>query len=215
MLASVIRPKTVYLIGIILTFIFIIAIAQHVTAVESAAPTAATHDYGDFPATYGATLFFDDGSRHQVGSLYLGATVDAEEDGRISVDSTGDPSDDGIFIASDDAWLVGTQRNISVTVTGGSGHLMGWFDWDRNNVFDVPTETVDFGTLAAGTHTVPVTVHDAFDTLSDAPLVARFRLFPTTDISAMTLRGDAANGEVEDYIWDVPVLRYYLPLIYK
>ncbi len=133
----------------------------------------------------------------------------------ISADSTADPSDDGVSIATDEAWLIGTQRELTVTVTGGSGYLVGWFDWDRNSAFDVPTETVEFGTLSAGTQTVTVTVHDTFDTFSDEPLVARLRLFPIETPQMNTLHGAAANGEVEDYVWQVPTLRYYFPVLMR
>ena len=209
-----VRPKTVYFVTLFLALTVASSITHRITAVESAAPSAATDDYGDMPATYGATLFFDDGSRHAVGSLYLGATVDAEEDGRISADSTADPSDDGVSITNDDAWLIGTQRDLNITVTGGTGYLVGWIDWDRNATFDVPTDTVDFGTVSAGAQTVTVTIHDSFDTFSDDPLVARFRLFPISTPQMKSLHGAATNGEVEDYVWEVPTLRYYFPVLY-
>ncbi len=175
-------------------------------------PLRSITDYGDLPANYGATLFSEDGARHIIGDLFLGELVDAEVDGRISADSQADPSDDGVMLASADPWYRGAERSLRINITGGAGRLVGWFDWNRDGTFDESAEMIDFGTLQAGIQLVSLTVPEAFDPLQDEPLVVRFRLFDTS-ITRPTLAGIVENGEVEDYVWEVPPPRLYLPLI--
>ena len=49
-------------------------------------------DYGDAPAPYPVTLS-DDGARHAIGSLYLGAAIDADPDGQPAGGALGDDAD--------------------------------------------------------------------------------------------------------------------------
>lgn len=180
--------------------------ADDTLIVNNNIPLRSLVDFGDLPASFGVTDIREDGARHEVGELFLGAgvTVDANGGG---VDS----ADDGITF-SNDAWYAGAQVTLNITVTGGTGHLVGWLDFSRNGSFE-SGEMVDFGILDAGTHAVSLNVSPSFDGLSAEPLGVRFRLFPEGK-SEKTVTGYAAGGEVEDYVWDVPQLRMFFPLIF-
>jgi len=54
--------------------------------------TAVELDYGDAPDSY-STVAASNGARHVVGSLYLGASVDADADGQPDATATGDDTD--------------------------------------------------------------------------------------------------------------------------
>jgi hypothetical protein len=159
-------------------------------------------DFGDLPDSYG-TLITSDGARHTSGSLYLGAAFDSDPDGNPTLDATGDDTGDG----SDDEdgvirdpltlWQPGNTPNITVTVSGGSGYLVGWFDWNNDGDFLDMDERVGFGSVSAGENELQVPVSNAYNT--GLPLNARFRLYPTEADPSPT--GLVSDGEVEDYHW--------------
>ncbi|OQY27121.1 MAG: hypothetical protein B6244_11600 [Candidatus Cloacimonetes bacterium 4572_55] len=166
-------------------------------------------DYGDLPSDYALTLLTsDDGARHEIGSLYLGATIDGEFDGQESSDAgraiggdDGDGSDDedGVTVHNQ-PWREGVDGgSIQVVVTGGSGYLSGWIDWAGNNNFtDVGDTVLDVVSLTAGTHTATFDIPSgAIPTTQQYDRFARFRLTPTN--ARPTARSLVTNGEVEDY----------------
>lgn len=174
----------------------------------------ANTDWGDLPengtsvngvARYYTTTNTYNGPRHVKGDLYLGGTVDLEADGFPTNDATGDQNnlddEDGIErVTLDDggsAWEGGTGH-ISATVTGGTGDLYGWFDWNNDGDFDDANETQSWATLSAGEHRLAITVDNAFE--ADNDLFARFRLVEN-GASAPDYTGEVTNGEVEDYYW--------------
>ena len=155
-------------------------------------------DYGDLPGTY-STLT----TSHIISdSLFLGSVVDTELLGQSSGDATGDGDDeDGVLRGGSSLWTPGATVPLTVTVGGGSGRLVGWFDWDNDGLFS-SGEMVDFG-LISGEQGVMVTVGAGYTT--GATLNARFRLFDTSALPSGAI-GDAstgvvAGGEVEDYQW--------------
>jgi hypothetical protein len=174
-------------------------------------------DFGDAPDTYG-TLIGSNGPRHVLGPLRLGIGWDAEPDGQPSLGAIGDdiamdwPADeDGVvFLGSSETsggpytlpYVAGQFGAVEVTVTGGSGWVAGWFDWDLSSVFDNPAERAVFQAVTAGVHIIEFTVPS---TALPVHTYARFRLAPLQgDVANPTATAPVCDGEVEDY-GDVPV----------
>lgn len=158
----------------------------------------ACYDFGDLNDAYSKTLLSDDGARHKVSSLVLGQLIDRELDGQPNTSATGDDlnnldDEDGVLRAKE-AWTPGATVHISVTVSGGSGYLVGWFDWDESRTL----QKVDFGQVSQGEQVLPLVVPGGY-TKGDAVNV-RFRLYPTIPSDAQPT-GDVNGGEVEDYLW--------------
>lgn len=176
---------------------------------------SANTDWGDLPengtsvngvARYYTTTDTYNGPRHVKGDLYLGGTVDLEADGFPNTSAAGDDGnnfddEDGIErVTVDDggsSWESGTGY-ISATVTGGTGDLYGWFDWNNDGDFDDANEAQSWTNLSAGVHKLTITVNAAFE--ADDDLFARFRLVEN-GASAPGYTGEVTNGEVEDYYW--------------
>lgn len=166
-------------------------------------------DYGDLPdqGTSFRTMLYEEGARHTIGSLYLGSSVDADGDGqpaseagRLSGgdDHDGNNDDDGVLVNTAYHWTPGATVWLTVTVTGGNGYLVGWFDWNNDLDFGDANEQVVFGNLAAGVHGVSLVVPASYATGTD--FYARFRLYDGAP--AVAASSDlATNGEVEDYYW--------------
>ncbi len=162
-------------------------------------------DFGDLPTAYNLTLLAgDDGARHTVGSLYLGTAIDKDDDGRESANADGDdtngttPDEDGITVPAGN-WAEGVSGgSVQVLVTGGSGYLSTWTDWDGNDNFtDTGDQIFDMLALDAGTHTLQFDIPAG--ALSGANTrFARFRLDDENSVT-MTPTGLVSNGEVEDY----------------
>ncbi len=159
-------------------------------------------DYGDLPGMepfdYANTLDSDNGARHTIGDLFLGAGVDSDPDGTESNTAEGDTRDDGVLRASGQNWIPDTDVNLIVDVEGSGGYLVGWFDWNGNGSLADSGEMVEFGAVISGTQSLPL--HISADYTLQQPLNVRFRLYDG-DPGAPTTTGLALNGEVEDYRW--------------
>jgi hypothetical protein len=158
----------------------------------------ACYDFGDLNTAYNKTLQSDDGARHKVSGLVLGQLIDRELDGQPNTNASGDDlnnldDEDGV-LRSAEAWTPGATVHISVTVSGGSGYLVGWFDWDESRTL----HKVDFGPVSQGENILPLVIPGGYTT-GDAVNV-RFRLYPTNPSDPQPT-GDVNGGEVEDYLW--------------
>ena len=184
--------------------------------------TLKCYDFGDLPESgacggiiddYNRTLLGNNGARHLIGSLFMGATIDAENDGQGSCTATGDDSggeddEDGVTPTDPNNWSNANGGEVSVWVTGGNGCLYGWIDWNASGGFGGPNEEIIINApVAPGlnifTFAVPNITLPQF-------LFARFRLYPRNESNTCTgTNGDelgaANNGEVEDYVWDPTV----------
>ncbi len=178
--------------------------------------TSAETDWGDLPeagtevggvARYYTTTQANGGPSHVRGDLYLGLSIDLEADGFPTTDATGDDGnnlddEDGIErVKLEDggtAWENGTGY-ITATVTGGTGDLYAWFDWNNDGDFDDANEAQSWTGLTAGEHRLSITVDGSFE--ADDDLFARFRLV-SDGAGNPGYIGEVANGEVEDYFWD-------------
>lgn len=171
----------------------------------------ARFDWGDAPDDGGTngdygTLDANNGPRHRIiSSLFLGATVDDEDDGQESVNADGDGGDeDGVVIPS---LVAGVTINVEVTVfndTGSPANLVGWIDFDGDGTFD-SGEGVSLTVPSDSSFQVvqlPFDVPIDADTTTGGTTYARFRL--TTDsITTSDPLGLANDGEIEDYRVDI------------
>ena len=166
--------------------------------------TATSQDFGDAPSSYGNV-------RHDIVTGYrLGAGITAETGGYNSPTAAADANDDGITIG---VLRPGNAATVTASVTGASGRLQAWFDWNHDGDFldageQVATNVADNGTgdgnAATGTmrisFTVPVTA-----VLGQT--FSRFRWSSQTGLDPSVLVGH--DGEVEDYastVLGIPVL---------
>lgn len=163
-------------------------------------PNPFNADFGDLPDSYGTTHAAN-GPYHNQGSLRLGAVFDWEYDGAptdtaLGDDTAGSPDDeDGVdFIPPVEC--AGVTLQFTVTVTGGSGTLGAWFDWNQDGDWDTGEGIRQ--SVVAGANVVTVVCPIAFD--NDGALNARFRLY-AGDLATVYPIGGVSNGEVEDYTW--------------
>ncbi|MHC4400827.1 MAG: nidogen-like domain-containing protein, partial [Planctomycetota bacterium] len=173
-------------------------------------------DFGDAPATY-PNLLQQNGARHEIkDDLFLGdvAKPDPELDGKPSIDALGDDND---LVGDDEDGVVpltrlvpGEDATFEVKVTG-DGYLAGWIDLNGDGMWadfaaadgTVISERVISPTTlySTGTHFVEVKIPDD---LTAKTTFARFRL--SSDPNAIsTPRGQAPDGEVEDYQVEIEV----------
>ena len=168
-------------------------------------PTVAVgYDYGDLTIT--STTFATTGGgtpanapRHQVGALRLGTNVDSEANG---VPTTAADGDDGALTPDDEDGVVfpasvaqGQSLLLPIIVTGGSGKLNAWIDWDNNGTFAAGAETIATDvSVVAGTNYLTVSVPAS---ATVASVAARFRL-SSAGADAST-SGTAVTGEIEDH----------------
>lgn len=162
-------------------------------------------DYGDLPSGYGLTNLIDNGARHSIGVLRLGSLVDPDSNGQESSTATGDDTDgtndDGVAVTG--TWNDGTNGGaVEVTVSGGTGHLNGWIDWNNDLDFDDAGEHIVSNTAVTGTQTLQFDVPAGTLGGGEVTLNARFRVFASPQLNPATAyEGLAAGGEVEDYQW--------------
>ncbi|GEM_PF-4357789 len=148
-------------------------------------------DFGDAPASY-PTLLADNGARHRVGELRLGATVTAEADAASQADAQGDGGDDGIAL---ETLIIGGDAELSATVNGAdvSASLEAWVDFDADGRWDDAAERVLSADVTDGDNPLRFAVPAM---AVEGPSFARFRL---ASVAVGSVTGAAADGEVEDY----------------
>jgi hypothetical protein len=170
---------------------------------------AGTCDLGDLPDSYDATMRYNDGARHVIGSAFLGARIDSEGNGQTSAGADGDDNDtspndeDGVTAIVNGNWTAGSVQSFTV-VASQAGELGVWIDWNNDGDFGDSNEFVTMS-VSAGPNTVNVTVGPGFDWQSDS-LFTRFRLFDGSTPGANDFVGQATNGEVEDYVFAASTL---------
>ncbi|TWU58225.1 GEVED domain-containing protein [Rubripirellula reticaptiva] len=152
------------------------------------------YDRGDAPETY-PVMITDDGARHEIGDLFLGAGVSADADGQPSQAADTDDLDDGIrFITDIVAFGDGTYTGGVLVTASAAGVLDAWIDFNRDGDWDDLGEK--FATsvsVLAGSTTVPVPVPSIAEV---GETFARFRL---SSAGGLAVTGSATDGEVEDY----------------
>ncbi len=156
-------------------------------------------DYGDAPAPY-PTLLSQDGARHlSAEGPYLGtAPPDLENDGQPSADALGDDSD----VTDDEDGVVtllhatGGASVARVTVSGADALLDGWVDFNQDGDWNDPGEQIfDSQPVHVGINDIPFIGMNT--TNPSGPVYARYRI---STAGGLAPTGQAADGEVEDYI---------------
>lgn len=161
-------------------------------------------DYGDAPddgSGHYPTLKANNGASHIIDdSIYLGTSVDSENDGQPDSlclgDDINDDSDDedGFFIPP---LVAGDTALIKVTVHG-SGYLNGWIDFNQDRDWEDEGEQVfNAVSLSDGTHNLELNVPVTADT---GNTYGRFRFSDESDLS---YEGPGSLGEVEDYYLEI------------
>ena len=160
--------------------------------------SAAMFDFGDAPSSF-PTLIANDGARHAIvmGAPLLGSEIDAEADGQQDSNAQGDdgadaPDDeDGV---STPTLLVGQTISIPINVTGASGRLDAWIDFNQDGDWNDPDEQIATDLpVATGSTTLMLAVPSGAVT---GQTFARFRVSTAGQLSPT---GVAADGEVEDH----------------
>ena len=141
---------------------------------------------------------YQSGAQHTVGSLHLGAAIDAEKNGQPSANADGDDDagvpDDEDGVAFTTPLVLGQSANIEV-IASGIGRLDAWLDFNDDGDWDDAGEQIFASELlAAGTNSLSF----ALPASSQAtPLTfARFRF---SSAGGLGVDGLSVDGEVEDY----------------
>ena len=171
-------------------------------------------DFGDAPDISSGqgtgdydTLLANNGARHVLGGPVLGALVDFEANGQQSGNADGDDldgtdDDDGVVFSN---LFVGQSGTATVTVTGTSGLVDAWIDFNQDGVFDnsgasteriVTSRSVSPGSPGNFDFNIPATATTA---------IARVRVSSSGGLPPIGL---ANNGEVEDYLLNFDRLDY-------
>ena len=189
-----------------ITFILLVLIGLSATN----AWAGSTVDYGDAPDPTYPTLLANDGARHNsAGFPTLGTTVDNDLDGQPNATATGDDTngaddEDGVTFTS--ALTAGSTAGVDVVISGTSGDLNAWIDFNADGDWTDPGEQI-FTDQAVPTGTNSLTF-PVPPTANPGTTFARFRVNTTGGLAPT---GAAANGEVEDY--QVTILAAAIPVL--
>jgi hypothetical protein len=169
-----------------------------------------TMDYGDLPTTYSNIRLTNNGARHVIGAVRLGTLVDADGDGAPTANATGDDTldlnddEDGAIKTPGSIWAAGGTGQLNITVSGGTGCVAAWIDWNRDNDFADTGERIFVDqsiTNATQTVTFPIPASATFP--AGQVLNLRVRLYSTCTAGAAAPTGLASGiGEVEDHQLD-------------
>ena len=152
-------------------------------------------DYGDAPLPF-PTRYADDGARHSINGLRLGALADAESDGTPSAsanadDTLGSDDEDGVAFLNPTA--AGQMVGLGITVSA-NGYVDAWCDYNRNGSWlDGNEQIFKRLPLAAGSNYVTVLLPA---NATPGTTYWRFRISSTGNLAPT---GFCAGGEVEDY----------------
>lgn len=169
-----------------------------------------SRDYGDLPAVYGNP------SAGIVPGFSLGTKIDREDTGIPTVNATGDDTtgiddEDGVTLLA--PLVVGANNNrvqiIVTNITGVSGYLQGWMDFNGDGDFNDAGEHIITDAIAqTGPYTFSIPAG-----ANVGNVLARFRL---SGVKGVGPTADAQIGEVEDYQFQtLSVLRYTNPDSYQ
>lgn len=149
---------------------------------------AADEDFGDAPSSYGNPI-------HTIATgVRLGATNTAETGPGNSPTASSDAGDDGVTLPA--SFLTGNASNVTVNVTGASGRLQAFFDWNGDGDFaDSGEQVVANETDGDADGTITLSISPPL-TATAGDSFARFRWSTASDVGIEDAAGD---GEVEDY----------------
>lgn len=201
------RTKKFYLLFPVVVLALILIFVGCTRIVESEGgqtilPEEIFFDFGDAPNPPYPTLLVSNGARHIiVTGIFLGARIDAEDDGQPNTSASGDDAagnddEDGITFGTLE---VGTTANVTVNASI-SGWLNAWLDFNDDGDWADAGERI-FADLAinTGDNALQFAVPPAGQSVT-GNTYARFRFTggnnPNNNLS---FTGEWDNGEVEDY----------------
>lgn len=169
-----------------------------------------TLDYGDLPTTYSNIRLTNNGARHVIGAVRLGTLVDADGDGAPTANATGDDTldgtddEDGAIKTPGSMWTAGGTGRLNITVSGGTGCVAAWIDWNRDNDFADTGERIFVDqSITNATQTVTFPIPGTATFPAGQVLNLRVRLYSTCTGGAASPVGLASGiGEVEDHQLD-------------
>ncbi len=163
-------------------------------------------DFGDAADAPYHTLLANNGPRHIiVAGFYLGAGVTGDSNGQPSSSASADLMDDGVQFTN--TLRPGGVGNVTVTASA-AGRLDAWIDFNGDGDFtDAGEQIFTNRALVAGANVLTFNVSSAAATST----TARFRFSSAGNLGP---DGLADDGEVEDYLVDIPsVVQYSLTLV--
>lgn len=171
----------------------------------------AQRDFGDAPAPY-PTKLENDGARHTLGGIRLGAIVDVDLDGQPDPDALGDDKlpdpdrddEDGVTFLT--PLIPGRPATVQVVVQGAAqlGFLYVWIDFGVDGSWAEQEDRVFFQqSVVLGTNTLNFTVPANART---GITFARFRL--SAEREQLSYTGSSVSGEVEDYRVEITPEQY-------
>jgi hypothetical protein len=147
-----------------------------------------------------------DGARHgTAGALKLGNLADPDTGGVYTANADGDDlanvaDEDGAFPTEGVNWVKGGTGSLTAQVTGGSGYLNCWIDWNNDKDWaDTGEKVVDNAAVAEGQNTRTFTVSNSSANFPTA-YIARCRVAPASG-QGSSVTGPVEFGEVEDHRW--------------
>ncbi|MFK7820251.1 MAG: Ig-like domain-containing protein [Planctomycetaceae bacterium] len=158
------------------------------------------NDFGDAPVPYPTTLA-ENGARHAFGGLFLGESVDAEDDGVHSADGQADRDDSSQTDDEDGVVFVdvvpGFSGRVEVTASA-AGFLNAWVDMDLSGSWEGSEAILDNHPVVAGLNVIDFDLPPASsDASANYDTISRFRLSSDGNLSPT---GAATDGEVEDHV---------------
>jgi GEVED domain/Secretion system C-terminal sorting domain len=175
------------------------------TCGDASGPFKPKTDFGDAPSTYDPGPG-DPATHLRDTALRIGFTYDREWAPAPTIYANGDGADeDGIQTVTVLASVATQTFVITVSVynnTGSTARLIGWLDYNKNNVFDAG-EGVSNTTISSTPADQTITL--SWNSINTSTLVngdliyLRIRLSTSASLTTSTPTGYFANGEVEDY----------------
>ena len=154
-------------------------------------------DFGDCPDLGYPVLLSGNGAKHLIdANVFLGNSVDADDDGQpgalaVGDDEDGNDDDDGVIFQGD--FIPGTGVTTIVTASTG-GYLNAWCDWNADGDWNDASEQIFTNQpLVAGYNSFSINVP------ATAALDTTYCRFRFNSSGGLSYDGFANNGEVEDY----------------
>ncbi len=164
-------------------------------------------DFGDAPDGPYPTLAANLGASHDINpNFFLGGQIDSEPNGQPHPNALGDDlagvnDEDGVIPTS--GFLVGQPATVDVFLSGASGTLNAWMDFNANGFWGDPGEQIFLDVpLVGGVN--PLGFNIPASAVSGVPIFARYRLSTALGIS---WDKHLPDGEVEDYEYFIDMPR--------
>jgi hypothetical protein len=171
--------------------------------------TGSAYEYGDLPTGTYANIT----ARHIPQGLRFGNNVDGEGSHNSSPTATGDdtqqsPDDEDGVTPVDLPWIAGATEYVNISRKGCEAvsgcYINGWIDWDRSGSFESGEHIVnDVNETTDASENYGFTTPSS---LTDNSYYARFRICKAANTcnSPTDSQTDVEDGEIEDYLWDIP-----------